>query len=43
MKAAKRRKTEVEYQQDNNILIPPSVKTISDLMYEFVELYGVNK
>lgn len=43
MKQAKRRKTEVEYQQNNNTFIPPSVKTISDLMYEFVELYGVNK
>ena len=43
MNAAKRRKTEVEYQQGNNTFIPPSVKTISDLMYEFVKLYGVNK
>ena len=43
MKDAKRRKTEIEYQQGNNTFVPPSVKTISDLMYDFVELYGVNK
>ena len=43
MKEAKKRKAEIEYKQDNNTFVRPSIKTISDLMYDFVELYGVNK
>jgi len=42
-KEAKRRKTEIEYQQGNNTFVPPSAKTVSDLLYDFVELYGLNK
>ncbi|MDO4563428.1 MAG: site-specific integrase, partial [Clostridia bacterium] len=34
---------EIEYKQDNNTFVRPSIKTISDLLYDFVELYGVNK
>ena len=43
MKEAKRRKAEIEYKLENNTFVRPSVKTISDLLYDFVELYGVNK
>lgn len=43
MKEAKRRKAEIEYKQDNNTFVRPSIKTVSDLLYDFVELYGVNK
>ena len=43
LKEAKKRKTEIEYQQSNNTFIPPTVKTVSDLLYEFVQTYGVNK
>lgn len=43
MKEAKRRKAEIEYTQDNNTFVRPSIKTVSDLLYDFVELYGVNK
>lgn len=42
-KEADKRKTEIDYRQDNHTFIPPSVKTVSDLLYDFVELYGVNK
>lgn len=40
---AKRRKAEIELKQANNSFVRPSIKTISDLMYDFVELYGVTK
>lgn len=40
---AKKRKAEIEFQQSNDTFIPPTVKTVSDLLYEFVEIYGVNK
>lgn len=40
LKEAKRRKAEIEYKQNNNTFIRPSVKTVSDLLYDFVELYG---
>lgn len=43
MKEAKKRKAEIEYKQSNNTFIRPSVKTISDLLYDFVNLYGVSK
>lgn len=43
MKEAKRRKAEIEYKQDNNTFVRPSIKTVSDLLYDFAELYGVNK
>lgn len=40
---AKKRKAEIEHKQANNTFVPPSVKTVSDLMYDFMNLYGVNK
>lgn len=43
LKEAKKRKAEIEFQKSNDTFIPPTVKTISDLLYEFVETYGVNK
>lgn len=43
LKEAKKRKSEIEYQQSTNTFIPPTIKTVSDLLYEFVETYGVNK
>ena len=42
-KEAEKRKREIEYQQESKTFIPPSVKTVSDLLYEFVTLYGKNK
>ena len=43
MKDAKKRKAEIEYKQNNNTFVRPSIKTVSDLLYDFVELYGVSK
>ena len=43
LKEAKKRKAEIEFQQSNDTFIPPTMKTVSDLLYEFVETYGVNK
>lgn len=40
---AKKRKAEIEYKQSTHTFVRPSIKTISDLMYDFVELYGVTK
>lgn len=40
---AKKRKAEIEYKQATNTFVRPTVKTVSDLLYDFVELYGVSK
>lgn len=40
---AKKRKAEIELKQANNTFVRPNVKTVSDLLYDFMELYGVNK
>ena len=40
---AKKRKAEIELKQANNTFVRPNIKTVSDLMYDFMELYGVNK
>jgi len=40
---AKRRKNEIEYQQDTNTFIVPQAKTVNDLLDDYVSLYGVNK
>ena len=40
---AKKRKKEIEYKQENNVFSAPTSKTISDLMYDYVTIYGVNK
>ena len=42
-KEAVRRKTEIEYQQNNETFIPPRTETVRDLLHDFVELYGVTK
>ena len=39
---AKKRKTEVEYQQDKGIFTMPTAKTIRDLLADYVSIYGVN-
>lgn len=41
-KEAEKRKREIEYQQDKKTFVPPTVKTLSDFLYEFVNLYGIN-
>lgn len=40
---AKRRKHEIEYQQDTNTFIVPQAKTVEDLLNDYVSIYGVNK
>lgn len=40
---ARRRKAEIEFQQENNSFIPPSVKTVSELLAEYVRLVGKKK
>ena len=40
---AKKRKKEIEFKQASNAFIAPSCKTISELMYDYVTVYGVNK
>ena len=39
---AKRRKAEIEHKQTNNTFVKPSIKTVSELLYDFMNLYGVN-
>ena len=40
---AKRRKHEIEYQQDTNTFVVPQAKTVEDLLNDYVSIYGVNK
>ncbi len=40
---AKKRKTQIEYELQNNTFIVPEAKTVSDLMNDYVNLYGINK
>ena len=42
MADAKRRKHQVESELDDNTFIPPSLKTLKDLLEEYVSIYGVN-
>lgn len=37
---ASKRKTEVEYQQDQNTFIPPKDVSIRDFLYDFIKVYG---
>ena len=37
---AKKRKAEVEYEQDKGTFIVPSAKTVADLVDDYVTLYG---
>ena len=39
---AKKRKSQIEYQQDTGNFIVPSAKTIRELLEEYVSIYGVN-
>ena len=39
---AKKRKAEIEHKKANNTFVCPTVKTVSDLLHDFTELYGVN-
>ena len=39
---AKQRKTEVEFQQNNNTFLVPTAKTLDDLLREYMSIYGVN-
>ncbi|NCD03854.1 MAG: site-specific integrase [Clostridia bacterium] len=39
---AKKRKAEIEFQQDKGEFIVPSANTIKDLLNEYVSIYGVN-
>lgn len=39
---AKRRKVEVEFQQNSGTFIAPSAKTIRELLDEYVSIYGIN-
>lgn len=39
---AKKRKNEVEYQQDQGTFVVPTCKTLDELLEEYVQIYGVN-
>ena len=39
---AKKRKSEVEFQQDSRTFIVPTAKTLDDLLREYMSIYGVN-
>ena len=40
--AARKRKSEIEHQQDTNTFIAPSALTLSDLLDQYISIYGVN-
>ncbi|NJE40365.1 site-specific integrase [Faecalicoccus pleomorphus] len=40
---AKKRKTEIEYQQQSGDFVVPTAATVKDLMSEYVSVYGANK
>lgn len=39
---AKKRKVQVEFEQETGIFIVPTAKTVSDLLEEYMSIYGVN-
>ena len=39
---AKKRKVQVEFEQDTGTFIVPNAKTVSDLLEEYMSIYGVN-
>ena len=39
---AKKRKVQVEYEQENGTFIIPTAKTVNDLLDEYISIYGVN-
>lgn len=40
---AKKRKAEIEYQVLTNTFVTPNCRTVRDLLYDYVTIYGVNK
>ena len=40
---AKKRKLQVEYEQESGTFIPPSAKTVNDLLDEYMSIYGVEE
>ncbi|WP_317854863.1 tyrosine-type recombinase/integrase [Chakrabartyella piscis] len=40
---AKKRKSEIEYQISTNTFVTPNCKTVQELLYDYVTIYGVNK
>ena len=39
---AKRRKAEVEFQQESGTLVIPEAKTVKELLEDYTSIYGVN-
>ena len=39
---AKKRKVQIEFEQDTGTFILPSAKTVSELLEEYMSIYGVN-
>lgn len=42
LQEAKKRKAQIEYEQENNTFIVPSAKTLRELLDEYMSTYGVN-
>ena len=40
---ARKRKTEIEFQQENGTFIVPTATTVNELINEYFKVYGVNK
>ena len=39
---AKKRKAQIEYEQESGTFIVPNAKTLNDLLNEYMSIYGVN-
>ena len=39
---AKKRKKQIEYEQETGIFVVPEAKTLNDLLNEYMSIYGVN-
>ena len=40
---ARKRKNQIEYEQDNNVFTIPEARTVRELLVDYMEIYGVNK
>ncbi|WP_443711082.1 tyrosine-type recombinase/integrase [Ruminococcus sp.] len=40
---ARKRKNQIEYEQDNNVFTVPEARTVRELLVDYMEIYGVNK
>ena len=40
---ARKRKNQIEYEQDSNTFVVPEAKTVRELLVDYLEIYGVNK